>query len=111
MNEAARVVDREVACDHCQQPFLQRANAFVERDGDIETVGLKCPNCGARFTAYRTNSEIRALQEKVQAEVERYRAKVRAGVAPNMAERKLRQARRELERAFKTLNSESSGKV
>lgn len=104
---APQLNDHYVVCNTCRGQFAQRENLFVERDGDIETVGLRCPHCGARLVAYRTNGAIRALQAKVQREMERYRRRVAAGVPPERAERKLRRARQVLERAFKAFNGKA----
>lgn len=101
---APQLNDRLVLCDTCLHQFAQRSNSFTERDGDVETVGLKCPHCGEKYVGYRTNSAIRELQAKVRRETELFRKKIAAGVPPNRAERKLRQAKRQLERAFKAFN-------
>lgn len=104
MTTGVRVPDQLVTCDTCKQEFAQQANSFVECEGDVETVGLECPHCGTQFVAHRINEAIRNLQAKVRRETEKFRSKIAAGVAPNRAERKLRQAKRQLERAFKAFN-------
>lgn len=104
---APQLNDHYVVCNTCHGRFSQRENSFVEHNDDIETVGLQCPHCGARYVAYRTNGAIRALQAKVQREMERYRRRVAAGVPPERAERKLRRARQVLERAYKAFNGKA----
>lgn len=104
MTTAKAIPDQLIRCDLCQLAFAQSPATFVEVEGDVETVGIECPHCRHRVTAFRTNGAIRALQAKVRKEAERFRAKIAAGVPPNKAERKLRQAKKQLERAFKAYN-------
>lgn len=80
--------DQFIRCDTCKQTFAQKANSYVKREGDVETFGLACPHCGARYEAYRTNKAIRDLQAKVAAERHRATVKIRAGTPPNKAERR-----------------------
>lgn len=98
------IPEQLLQCDVCRKEFTFRGNTYTGRQGDVETTGIECPHCKARFVAYRTNSHIRKLQARVRKEQERFRSKIAAGVAPNKAERKLRQVRRQLDVLFKKFN-------
>lgn len=93
-----------IRCDTCKQMFAKEPAVFHETSGDVQTVGLGCPHCGARYVAYRTNAAIRSLQAKVTAERQLANKKIRAGTPPNKAERRLRQAKRSLETAMRAFN-------
>ncbi len=93
-----------VTCDQCKKTFNQQLNKFMDSRDGIMTVGLQCPYCRARYVAFRTNPRIRSLQARVRKEIEKFRQKITAGVAPNRAERKLKRARKELEKAFTAFN-------
>lgn len=108
MEEAAKAqTDRAVPpaqtveCDACRQAFEPAAHVLVERDG---TVGLYCPHCQTRFVSYRTNSLIRSMQAQVRKERELFRRKIASGVPARKAERKMKQALKKLEMAFRALN-------
>lgn len=98
------VPDTKLTCRVCHGELSLKTNHFTECEGDIETVGLKCPHCGDKVIACRTNSEIRALQERVRKATEKFRANIVAGMPPSRAERSLKLAQKRLEAAYKALN-------
>jgi len=48
-------------CDKCKKEFKVRPR--TARQNDIERVYIKCPKCKAEYTAYYTDSSIRAKQQ------------------------------------------------
>lgn len=101
---APGLADRMVCCDECRQGFAQRANSFIEREGDVETVGLQCPHCGARFVAYRTTPKIRRLQAELREVQEKFNQVVVAGGAVRKAKREVDRVARKLEAAVIAAN-------
>lgn len=56
---------RKVYCDKCRKDFKPRPRK--EKSGDVERVYLKCPKCKAEYTAYYTDSDIRAKEVRMRA--------------------------------------------
>ena len=116
----------KVSCDRCLFVFEMQSHMFTRevapsdqeklaKDGielvlGMEKTGFICPNCGVETIAVWTTPEIRALQAKVQKERKRAEKKLRNGVPLSKAERKLRQAKRELKDAMDKVNGREKDK-
>lgn len=55
----------KVACDKCKKEFKLKPR--TKKKGDIERIYIKCPKCKAEYTAYYTDSDIRAKQVRIRA--------------------------------------------
>jgi Ribonuclease G/E len=63
-------------CDQCNTEFELQVR--TRREGLIETTFFTCPECGREYTVYRTNPELRKMQQKIEQERARI-AKQRIG--------------------------------
>lgn len=64
-----------VWCDKCNHAFDFTVGAIMRRredEEDVEEVGLQCPRCLHEIIAYRTNTPIRKLQQKLNRVMLRY---------------------------------------
>ncbi|WFD12005.1 transglycosylase [Tepidibacter hydrothermalis] len=59
----------KVYCDNCKSEFVIDKKARNLENG-IEEHYFNCPNCDKEYIAFRTNSETREIQKKLQDEIE-----------------------------------------
>jgi Ribonuclease G/E len=51
-------------CDSCKAEF--EPNMRTSREGEVETTCFTCPSCQAEYIVYKTNPELRKMQQKIE---------------------------------------------
>lgn len=88
----------KIQCDDCTNVF--ELEPFARKvQGDIEEVGFTCPACHKTTVAYRTNTEIRKLQERVR----KARKQVERANATNATRDSQRKAQRNFDKVYAEL--------
>jgi Zn finger protein HypA/HybF involved in hydrogenase expression len=54
----------KITCDKCKKEFKFKPR--IEKKNGIERVYIKCPKCKTEYTAYYTDSTIRAKQARMR---------------------------------------------